>query len=92
MGSFYPVTWEEYHTGFMNLGVINGPTEGILMGVGMMIVSGIFGPSVFLTNIHTIAAGLGVVLPTIVPSWFTLADSVIVFMTGLLFFFQYPLR
>lgn len=91
MGSFYPVTWEEYHTGSMNLGVINGPTEGILMGVAMMIVSGIFGPQVFTTKMTVIAELLGFTLPSFLPEEFAVVDFVIIFMTSLLFFFQYPL-
>ena len=40
---FYLPTWEEYHTGILHLGYINGPTEGILIVCGIMILSGIFG-------------------------------------------------
>jgi hypothetical protein len=27
--SFWLATWEEYHTGSLYLGIINGPTEGL---------------------------------------------------------------
>lgn len=77
----------------MNLGIINGPTEGILIGVGMMIISGIFGPQVFHMRITEAMAflGLPVTLPSFVPEWFSIADASSVFMIGLLFLFQYPL-
>ncbi|KAM0485164.1 hypothetical protein ACHAPX_001145 [Trichoderma viride] len=40
-------TWETYHTHTLYLGVINGPTEGLLIACGIMIISGIYGPEVF---------------------------------------------
>ncbi|KAK5992495.1 putative CDP-alcohol phosphatidyltransferase class-I family protein C22A12.10 [Cladobotryum mycophilum] len=40
-------TWETYHTHTLYLGFFNGPTEGILIACGIMIVSGIYGPAVF---------------------------------------------
>ena len=43
--AFYLPTWEEYHTGVLYLGYINGPTEGLLMVISTIIISGIFGPS-----------------------------------------------
>lgn len=41
--AFYLPTWEEYHTGVLYLGYINGPTEGLLCAIGLMILSGIYG-------------------------------------------------
>ncbi|PJF19383.1 hypothetical protein PSACC_00769 [Paramicrosporidium saccamoebae] len=45
--AFYLPTWEEYHTGVLYLGYINGPTEGILAAIGMMCLSGIYGPAIW---------------------------------------------
>lgn len=42
---FYVATWEEYYVGALVLPIINGPAEGVLMGVGISLVSGILGPS-----------------------------------------------
>jgi ethanolaminephosphotransferase len=41
--AFFFSTWEEYHTGVMYLGYINGPTEGLVLACSVMIASGIFG-------------------------------------------------
>lgn len=30
---FFFATWDEYHTKVLNLGYINGPVEGIIVGV-----------------------------------------------------------
>ncbi|KAL3958421.1 hypothetical protein ACCO45_006583 [Purpureocillium lilacinum] len=40
-------TWETYHTHTLYLGVFNGPTEGLLIACGIMILSGIYGPSIY---------------------------------------------
>ncbi|EFY85161.1 sn-1,2-diacylglycerol cholinephosphotransferase [Metarhizium acridum CQMa 102] len=40
-------TWETYHTHTLYLGVINGPTEGLLIACGIMIASGIWGPHIW---------------------------------------------
>ncbi|KAK9480324.1 hypothetical protein V1514DRAFT_194149 [Lipomyces japonicus] len=37
-------TWETYHTHTLYLGYINGPTEGIIVAVAVMIVSAVWGP------------------------------------------------
>lgn len=41
--AFYFTTWEEYHTGVLQLGVINGPTEGLVMACVVMVLSGVYG-------------------------------------------------
>ncbi|GAA5839404.1 hypothetical protein JCM11251_003969 [Rhodosporidiobolus azoricus] len=43
--SMYVSTWEEYHTGTLYLGYINGPVEGILLGVLVLVLSTINGPA-----------------------------------------------
>lgn len=45
--AFYLPTWEEYHTGVLYLGYINGPTEGLLLAISMMIISGFAGPAIW---------------------------------------------
>ncbi|KAL1879321.1 hypothetical protein VTK73DRAFT_7158 [Phialemonium thermophilum] len=40
-------TWETYHSHTLYLGVINGPTEGILIACAMMILSGYYGPGIW---------------------------------------------
>ncbi|KAI7879949.1 hypothetical protein K492DRAFT_130752 [Lichtheimia hyalospora FSU 10163] len=43
LGNFYLSTWEEYHTGVLFLGYFSGPVEGVLMLVGVQLISGYFG-------------------------------------------------
>ncbi|PCH34342.1 Choline/ethanolaminephosphotransferase [Wolfiporia cocos MD-104 SS10] len=45
LANFYLSTWEEYHTGILFLGWFSGPVEGILIIVGIYLISGVFGPS-----------------------------------------------
>ena len=45
--AFYLSTWEEYHTGTLFLGYINGPTEGLIISCCTMIISGIYGPGLW---------------------------------------------
>ncbi|KAK8104287.1 CDP-alcohol phosphatidyltransferase, partial [Apiospora kogelbergensis] len=42
-------TWETYHTHTLYLGVINGPTEGLLIACAVMALSGIYGPDIWTT-------------------------------------------
>lgn len=55
-------TWETYHTHTLYLGVINGPTEGILIACGIMVLSGIYGPGIWTTPLNHL---LGEHLPSI---------------------------
>ena len=43
MLTFYTSTFEEYYTGKLVLPIINGPSEGLLMGASLSFVSGIWG-------------------------------------------------
>ncbi|KAJ1680213.1 hypothetical protein EV182_000465 [Spiromyces aspiralis] len=45
--TFYISTWEEYHTGVLYLGYINGPTEFIAFACVACILSGIYGPAIW---------------------------------------------
>ena len=40
---FFISTWEEYYTGKLVLPIINGPTEGLILGACQMIISGVWG-------------------------------------------------
>jgi ethanolaminephosphotransferase len=40
-------TWETYHTHTLYLGVINGPTEGLLIACSLMVISGYYGPGIW---------------------------------------------
>ncbi|KAF4573669.1 hypothetical protein EYR36_008187 [Pleurotus pulmonarius] len=44
LANFYLTTWEEYHTGQLYLAAFSGPVEGILLIVGIYVISGIYGP------------------------------------------------
>jgi ethanolaminephosphotransferase len=44
-------TWETYHTHTLYLGVINGPTEGILIACAIMVISGVYGPQIWTERI-----------------------------------------
>ncbi|KAK0667740.1 putative choline/ethanolaminephosphotransferase [Cercophora samala] len=50
-------TWETYHTHTLYLGVINGPTEGLLLACMFMILSGIYGPAVWTEPLVDLAEG-----------------------------------
>ena len=44
---FYLQTWEEHHLGEMFLLPINGPTEGLLIGMGVCLTSYLYGPQIW---------------------------------------------
>ena len=54
---FYFASWEEYHTGTLYLGVINGPTEGIVGVVGVALASGYFGSDFWLLPARDVLPG-----------------------------------
>ncbi|OJJ46070.1 hypothetical protein ASPZODRAFT_16666 [Penicilliopsis zonata CBS 506.65] len=43
----YFSTWETYHTHTLYLGYFNGPTEGLLIAIAIMIASGYYGPQIW---------------------------------------------
>ncbi|KAJ2477617.1 hypothetical protein EV174_004567 [Coemansia sp. RSA 2320] len=45
--TFFFSTWEEYHTGVLYLGYINGPTEVLTFAVLACFASGIWGPGIW---------------------------------------------
>ena len=54
MVPFYIATWEEYYVNALVLPIFNGPSEGVLIGCGIGIVSAIFGPDIWWTEIYGI--------------------------------------
>lgn len=52
LGNFYLSTWEEYHTGILYLGYFSGPVEGVLMLCGVHMISGYFGPAVWMVRLN----------------------------------------
>lgn len=82
-------TWETYHTHTLYLGFINGPTEGILIACGIMVVSGIYGPGVFTQPLKD---GLGDNLPSVAALLGDIAfrDIWIALIVGSLVFTQIP--
>ena len=49
---FYLSTQEEYHTGTLYLGYVNGPTEGIVLAIFVFTISGIYGKLAFITVVY----------------------------------------
>lgn len=45
--AMYVSTWETYHTHTLYLGYVNGPTEGLLIAISIMIASGYYGPQIW---------------------------------------------
>lgn len=41
-------TWETYHTHTLYLGYFNGPTEGLILAASFMVISGYFGPQIWM--------------------------------------------
>ncbi|PVU97851.1 hypothetical protein BB561_000243 [Smittium simulii] len=54
--NFYVSTVEEYHTGILYLGYISGAVEGILFLAVSLIVSGIYGTSIWTTPIRNLTS------------------------------------
>lgn len=81
---FYLSTIEEYHTGTLYLGYVNVPTEGVCLLCIMYIISGIYGPMVWKTQLGDI---LGDSVPSTLKTMAVL-DSYIWFI-GLMFLFTH---
>lgn len=54
LANFYLTTWEEYHTGTLYLSSFSGPVEGILLVIGVFLVTSIFGPGFWDQGILTV--------------------------------------
>lgn len=91
---------EEYYTGVLYLGYINGPTEGLVIACSLMLASGIYG--MLQNQIFSICLGpqiyfqpLTEVFPenlsTLFPSSFRLVDLVSYSMLSIMLFLHIPL-
>ncbi|KAM9981726.1 hypothetical protein ACTFIY_004050 [Dictyostelium cf. discoideum] len=67
---FWMATWEEYHTGVLHLGPINGPDEGIIIIVCALLCTAIFG-NAFWTFKPFVASSSSSsqLLPSIIQQW-----------------------
>lgn len=45
--AMYISTWETFHTHTLYLGYFNGPTEGLIIAISIMVASGIYGPQIW---------------------------------------------
>ena len=45
--AMYFSTWETYHTHTLYLGYLNGPTEGLLIAIAIMVASGYYSPEIW---------------------------------------------
>lgn len=88
MAPFYLSTWEEYHTGVLQLGFINGPTEGILAATAVLFFSGLYGAAFWM---QPVAMSLPAIAPY-VPAQSTLADILLFVMASLVVVVQLPQR
>ncbi|KAK9685551.1 hypothetical protein K7432_015462, partial [Basidiobolus ranarum] len=84
---FYLSTWEEYHTGVLYLGVINGPTEGLVMSCVCNILTGIYGPQLWRSPAVDF---FGKLTPSFIPESASLLDVMLVFMYSLIVFIHSP--
>ena len=63
---FYLATWEEYYTGALVLPIINGPSEGLLLGASVSFASAFLGPAWWHST--TMSAGVCALLQPYLPS------------------------
>ncbi|KAI8893282.1 CDP-alcohol phosphatidyltransferase-domain-containing protein, partial [Globomyces pollinis-pini] len=52
--AFFFSTWETFYTGTLFLGEFNGPTEGLLITISCLFLSGYFGPQIWKTEVASI--------------------------------------
>ncbi|KAL2915545.1 hypothetical protein HK105_204947 [Polyrhizophydium stewartii] len=52
--AFFFSTWETYYTGTLYLGYINGPTEGLILSVASLVISGIYGPKIWWNRVSDV--------------------------------------
>ncbi|KAJ1926877.1 hypothetical protein IWQ60_003427 [Tieghemiomyces parasiticus] len=81
--TFYLSTWEEYHTGVLFLGLINGPTEGMILACSLIVLSGWYGPQIYQANART---AFGNWAPSFLPADYKVADvATIMLLAGAVF-------
>ncbi|KAI9504024.1 hypothetical protein GGI25_000900 [Coemansia spiralis] len=71
--TFFFSTWEEYHTGVLYLGYVNGPTEILTIAVLACFVSGIWGPAIW----HVPASQGLPLIGSLFPASWELMDSML---------------
>lgn len=77
---FFLSTWEEYHTGVLYLGYVNGPTEGLIIACLVMFISGFMGPLFWRSQVAEVfGTNFG-----IIPENWMLLDLMVAGMTLLL--------
>ncbi|GAA5823980.1 hypothetical protein JCM10212_006595 [Sporobolomyces blumeae] len=84
--SMFVSTWEEYHTGTLYLGFVNGPVEGVLIAVGILTVSAVKGPGWWASPVHEVLGNL-----PLIPSSFQLLDLVMLFLASAFLVAHLPL-
>ncbi|KAL1916573.1 uncharacterized protein VTP21DRAFT_5764 [Calcarisporiella thermophila] len=85
---FYLSTWEEYHTGVLYLGFMNGPTEGLVIACICMALSGYYGPHIWTDDLRQLFGEK--LVPSYVPQGFTIFHGMMLMMTVLMIFFHIP--
>ncbi|KAJ2511112.1 hypothetical protein H4217_007542 [Coemansia sp. RSA 1939] len=84
--TFFFSTWEEYHTGVLYLGYVNGPTEILTLAVLACFASGIWGPEIWHVPAAKGLPGVGLLFPA---SW-ELMDAMLA-ITGVAMLFGHCL-
>lgn len=76
---FYVATWEEYYVGALILPVVNGPAEGVLLGVMFSLISGLCGSAWWGKEHASLLAldWLPVTRPGEAVGWFSLVSIVL---------------
>jgi len=86
--TFFYSTWENYYTGTLYLGYVNGPTEGLILGTVIMMLSGIFGVEMWW---KPLSYYVGTWVESIVTEKCKLIDLLLVFMFLFSFVSQIPI-
>ncbi|ORX46677.1 hypothetical protein BCR36DRAFT_356789 [Piromyces finnis] len=86
--TFFYSTWENFYTGRLYLGYVNGPTEGLILGTVIMFLSGVFGPEMWW---KPLSHYLGSWVEVIVTEKCKLIDCLLVFMIIFSFVSQIPI-
>ncbi|KAI7861452.1 CDP-alcohol phosphatidyltransferase-domain-containing protein [Spinellus fusiger] len=83
MAGFYLSTAEEYYTGVLYLGYVNGPTEGIILTCMSFIISGIYGVTVWntpLVNVPWLSWIAYIISPETTAAEFCVDTTVLLFL------------
>jgi len=74
---FFFSTWEEYHTGVLYLGYINGPTEGLIIACLLQLTSAIAGPEWWTQDLGNLLEDS---VPSFIPKGWTPVDILLAAM------------